>query len=109
MQQLCATLLALARDHSPFNAYYSARLCERVQRLLLQLLRSLAQESAPSLALPVLDTLLLVLSATTRARSTATGSVDAFALDHSQTPQRSIARCGDCAGRPAGPWRPCGG
>ena len=68
MQQLCATLLALARDHSPFNAYYSARLCERVQRLLLQLLRSLAQESAPSLALPVLDTLLLVLCHHARAQ-----------------------------------------
>lgn len=60
-QQLCVTLLTLSRDRSSFNAYYASHLCDHVQRLLMQFLRSLAQEDSLSVSSPVLGSLLLVV------------------------------------------------
>lgn len=60
-QQLCVTLLALSRDRSPFNAYYASHLCDHVQRVLMQFLRSLAQEDSLTVSSPVLGSLLLVV------------------------------------------------
>ena len=55
------TLLALSRDRSPFNAYYASHLCDHVQRVLMQFLRSLAQEDSLTVSSLVLGSLLLVV------------------------------------------------